>query len=96
MGDVLRVHEVIAARQHGYRPRAQAPEVVQAGGVFKHVDGLEPDRTDREKLFEFRQLVHPGCQNTFSGTVPDMAFLPNDGEHDRPVVPGQAWRASVI
>ncbi len=50
-------------------------------------------RTERNSL-SLRQLVHPGCQNTFSGTVPDMAFLPNDGEHDRPVVPGQgpgAW-----
>jgi hypothetical protein len=28
-------------------------------------------RTERNSL-SFRQLVHPGCQNTFSGTEIDM------------------------
>jgi hypothetical protein len=28
-------------------------------------------RTERNSL-SFRQLVHPGCQNTFSGIVADM------------------------
>ena len=48
--------------QRRIRPRVteSAPSVplvtqlCQAVGVFKHIDGLELDRTDREKLFEFQ------------------------------------------
>ena len=52
--DVLREHVVVATRKHGHRPRAKAAELGETGGVFKHVDRFEPDRTDREKLLEFQ------------------------------------------
>ncbi len=54
MADVLREHVVVTARQHGDRARAQPSQLIKPGGVFQHVDGLELDPTDREKLFEFQ------------------------------------------
>ena len=54
VADVLREHVVVAARQHGDRAGSQPPQLIEPGGVFQHVDGLELDRTDREKLFEFQ------------------------------------------
>ena len=54
MADVLREHEVVAARQHGDRPGTQPPQLVEPGRVFQHIDGFELDRTDREKLLEFQ------------------------------------------
>ncbi|HLY88739.1 MAG TPA: hypothetical protein VKQ27_07120, partial [Acetobacteraceae bacterium] len=54
MADILREHVLVAARKHRDRPGSQPPQLIEPGGVFQHIDGLELDRTDREKLFEFQ------------------------------------------
>jgi hypothetical protein len=51
---VLREDEFVAAGQDRDRSRAKATQLRQSVRVFKHVDGLEPGRTDREKLLEFQ------------------------------------------
>ena len=50
--DVLRKDELVAARQHRNRTRAEALQLGPAGGVFEDIDRLELDPTDREKLLE--------------------------------------------
>ena len=54
MADILREHILVAARKHRDRTSSQPPQLIEPGGVFQHIDGLELDRTDREKLFEFQ------------------------------------------
>ncbi len=54
MPDILREHPVIAARQHGDRTSAEAAQLGHPIGVLQNIDGIELDRTDREKLFEFQ------------------------------------------
>ena len=54
MAEVLREHPVVAARQDRHRAGANAPQFRQTGGIFKNVDRIELDPTDREKLFEFQ------------------------------------------
>ena len=54
LAEVLRERELVAARQHGDRTGTKPPQISQPGLVFQHIDGLELDRTDREKLFEFQ------------------------------------------
>jgi hypothetical protein len=52
--DVLREDPLVTTRQDRDRACAQAAQFIAAGGIFKNVDRLEPDPTDREKLFEFQ------------------------------------------
>jgi hypothetical protein len=54
VAQVLGENPVVAAREDGYRAGAQASQFRQTGGVFKNVDRIELDPTDREKLFEFQ------------------------------------------
>ena len=72
--DVLGKDKFVAARQHRDRARAEALQLGPAGSVFKYIDRLELDPTDREKLLEFRQLVQPGCQNAFKGAASGTAL----------------------
>ena len=50
--DVLRKDKFVAARQDRDRARAEALQFGSPGGVFQHIDRLELDPTDREKLLE--------------------------------------------
>src|SRR5439155_13729863 len=50
--DVLREHEFVAARQNRDRTGADARQFCPPGRVFKNIDRLELDPTDREKLLE--------------------------------------------
>ena len=54
MPDILREHPVIAARQYGDGASAESAQFSHSIGVFQDIDGIELDRTDREKLFEFQ------------------------------------------
>ncbi|HVY15319.1 MAG TPA: hypothetical protein VHB27_08830 [Rhodopila sp.] len=54
MADVLREHPIIAARQHRNGTSPQALQFGDAVGIGQDIDGIELDRTDREKLFEFQ------------------------------------------
>jgi hypothetical protein len=54
MPEVLSEDPFIATGQDRHRTRTNASQLCQAGGIFKNVDRLELDRTDREKLFEFQ------------------------------------------
>ena len=50
--DVLRKDKFVAARQDRDRACAEALQFGSPGGVFQHIDRLELDPTDREKLLE--------------------------------------------
>src|SRR5712691_6511646 len=52
LGDVLREDKFVAARQNRDRARAEALQLRPPGRVFQHIDRLELDPTDREKLLE--------------------------------------------
>ena len=54
MAEILREDPFVATRQDGNRARANAPKFGEAGGIFKDVDRIELNPTDREKLFEFQ------------------------------------------
>ena len=59
LGDVLREHELVAARQDRDRARAQPPQFGAAFGVFEDIDRFELDPTDREKLLESQAAGSP-------------------------------------
>ena len=72
VADVLCEHVVVAARQHGDRAHTQRRSSSSpAGSSNTLMDWNSIPRTERNSL-SFRQLVHPGCQKTFSGMVADM------------------------
>ena len=50
--DILREDKFVAARQHRDRACPEALQLGPPGGVFQHIDRLELDPTDREKLLE--------------------------------------------
>lgn len=54
MPEVLREDPLVATRQHRDRPCTDTPQFRQTGSIFKHVDRIELNPTDREKLFEFQ------------------------------------------
>jgi hypothetical protein len=73
MPKVLREDPLIAARQYRHRACANPAKFSQPGGIFKNVDRLELNPTDREKLFEF--------QTTRSTRLPER-FQLHDVDHD--------------
>jgi hypothetical protein len=52
LGDILREDELVAARQDRDRTGADPRQLGSPGRVFKNIDRLELDPTDREKLLE--------------------------------------------
>src|SRR3981081_2535000 len=54
MADVLRKRPIIPARQYRDGAGTEATKLVEAVRIGQDIDGLELDRTDREKLFEFQ------------------------------------------
>ncbi len=45
-----KTHSSPRGRQHRHRAGADASQFRQTGGIFKHVDRIELNPTDREKL----------------------------------------------
>jgi hypothetical protein len=54
MTEILGEDPRVPARQDGHRTRTDAAKLREARGIFKNVDRLELNPTDREKLFEFQ------------------------------------------